>query len=196
VTDNLFNQHTISTESIGIFFAPVTASPNIGELTFGGVDPSKNTSAVQFTPITETRPSSAFWGVDQSISYGSKTILGTSAGIVDTGTTLVMLATGSYTNMLHCSHLITDTMCFLDAFNAYQAATGGVPDAVTGLLSITLAQFQALKPLDFHIGGETYSLSPNAQIWPRALNVGIGGKPNSIYLIVADVSDIWPMSCL
>ena len=74
-----------------------------------------------------------------------------------------------------------------DVFSAYQQATGGVPDAATGLLSITPAQFAALKPLNFQINGQAFALSPNAQIWPRALNVDIGGNPNSIYLVVADV---------
>ena len=34
---------------------------------------------------------------------------------------------------------------------------------------------------------ERLELIPNAQIWPRSLNSEIGGKPNSIYLIVADL---------
>jgi len=37
------------------------------------------------------------------------------------------------------------------------------------------------------IGGESHELTPNAQIWPRALNAMIGGDPTSIYLIMADV---------
>jgi hypothetical protein len=31
-------------------------------------------------------------------------------------------------------------------------------------------------------------LSPNAQIWPRALNTAIGGDADAIYLVVADMS--------
>jgi hypothetical protein len=37
------------------------------------------------------------------------------------------------------------------------------------------------------IGKNTYSLSPNAQIWPRMLNTAIGGTANDIYLIVTDL---------
>ena len=63
---------------------------------------------MNFVPITSTSPANAYWGIDQSISYGDETILDTTAGIVDTGTTLLLLAT--------------------DAFQAYQKATGGVLD--------------------------------------------------------------------
>lgn len=56
-----------------------------------------------------------------------------------------------------------------------------------GLLEITSDQFNQLKNLDFHIGQKTYSLTPNAQIWPRSLNTKIGGKDGSIYLVVSDL---------
>jgi hypothetical protein len=43
VTDSLFKQGTISTESIGISYVPTTSANNVsnGELDFGGVDTSK-----------------------------------------------------------------------------------------------------------------------------------------------------------
>ena len=46
VTDNLFAQGTIATESIGISFVPTTSSQSAanGELDFGGVDSSKYAS--------------------------------------------------------------------------------------------------------------------------------------------------------
>ena len=74
-----------------------------------------------------------------------------------------------------------------DAFQKYQSATGGIPDKSTGLLKITSDQYNNLKPLDFKVGGNTYTLSPNAQIFPRGLNTAIGGDASSIYLIVADI---------
>jgi len=33
----------------------------------------------------------------------------------------------------------------------------------------------------------TYELTPNAQIWPRALNSTLGGNEGQIYLIVSDL---------
>jgi hypothetical protein len=167
VSDNLLSQGTISTEVLGIFYAPASEATSTGELTFGGVDSSKTTSEVSFVPITTTSPASEYWGIDESITYGSKKILSSTAGIVDTGTTLVLLATS--------------------AFDAYQQATGATMDETTGLLTITSSQFEALQPLNFKIGDQTYTLSANAQIWPRSLNSQIGGSEGNIYLIVSDL---------
>ncbi|EGO00888.1 hypothetical protein SERLA73DRAFT_178865 [Serpula lacrymans var. lacrymans S7.3] len=167
VTDNLFSAGTITSDVLGIFFSPAAASDSTGELTFGGTDSSKYTGSINYIPITSTSPASEYWGIDQSITYGSTSILSSTSGIVDTGTTLTLIAS--------------------DAFSTYQTATGGVMDNATGLLKITSAQYSALKPLDFNIGGNTYTLSPNAQIWPRSLNSDIGGDSSSIYLIVSNL---------
>lgn len=168
VTDNLFSQGVISANEIGISFEPTTQQvANNGELTFGGTDSSKFTGSITFTPITSTSPASEFWGINQSIKYGGTTILSTTAGIVDTGTTLVLIAT--------------------DAFNKYRSATGAVEDNTTGLLRLTTAQFNSLQSLFFTTGGATFELTANAQAWPRSLNSAIGGNSNSVYLIVNDV---------
>ncbi|KAJ7511570.1 aspartic peptidase domain-containing protein [Mycena galericulata] len=168
VTDNLFSQGTISSDVIGISFEPATSDDDEnGSIAFGGTDKSKFTGSIAYTDLTTTSPASDYWGINQSIKYGSTTILASTAGIVDTGTTLVLIAT--------------------NAFTKYKKATGGVLDSTTGLLRITSAQFAALSDLDFVIGSKTYSLTPNAQIWPRSLNSAIGGKAGDIYLVVADL---------
>ncbi|KAL5535669.1 hypothetical protein ACEPAF_3763 [Sanghuangporus sanghuang] len=169
VTDNLFSQGTISANLIGISFEPTTQEvSNNGELTFGGTDSSKFTGSIAFSPITSTSPASEFWGINQSIRYGSSTtILSNTAGIVDTGTTLVLIAS--------------------DAFTRYQTATGGVADRNTGLLRLTTAQFANLQSLFFTTNGNTFELTANAQAWPRSLNTAIGGNTNSVYLIVNDL---------
>jgi saccharopepsin len=96
VTDNLYSQGTISTEVIGIYYAPPSSdSDTNGELTFGGVDTSKTSGSIAYVPITSTSPASEYWGIDQSVTYGSSSILSSTAGIVDTGTTLVLLATST-----------------------------------------------------------------------------------------------------
>ncbi|KIJ26084.1 hypothetical protein M422DRAFT_192651, partial [Sphaerobolus stellatus SS14] len=169
-----------------------------GELTFGGTDSSKFTGtgdttlfliqefymksitgpgfyiislecgSITFTPITGTSPASEFWGISQSVRYGtSTTILSTTAGIVDTGTTLLLLAT--------------------NAINAYTKANGAVLDNTTGLLRLITAQFAKLQSLFFTIGGTTFELTANAQAWPRNLNADIGGTANNVYLIVGDL---------
>ena len=57
-------------------------------------DMSKYTGSVTYTSVTTTSPASLYWGIDESITHGSgTTILSSTAGIVDTGTTLVLIAT-------------------------------------------------------------------------------------------------------
>ena len=83
-------------------------------------------------------------------------------------------------------------------------------DEITGLLTLTKAQFAKLPSLFFHIGGRAFELTPNAQIWPvcvqnstrglsrvslicaaykhqRTLNTFIGGERDAIYLIVNSI---------
>jgi hypothetical protein len=77
-----------------------------------------------------------------------------------------------------------------DAYAAYVAATGAAVDNTTGLLTITDAQYAALQPLTFDIGtAGRYTLSPNAQIWPRARNADLwpGANVSATYLVVANV---------
>lgn len=126
-----------------------------GELSFGGVDNTKIIGDVKYASISElilcihqwdsegtdyerppasTKPANEFWGIDQTVTYGSgNTILSSAAGIVDTGTTLILLAT--------------------DAFQEYQKLTGGVLDENTGLLRITVEQYANIQSLFFNIAG-------------------------------------------
>ncbi|EIW77123.1 acid protease [Coniophora puteana RWD-64-598 SS2] len=101
VTENLQSQGTISTDAVGIYFAPAASDDSSGELSFGGPDSSKTTSDVAYVPLTLTSPASHYWGIDRFVSYGSQTILGSTTGIVDTGTTLYTGAqTDSATGLL------------------------------------------------------------------------------------------------
>lgn len=169
VTDNLFSQGTIPDNLLSLSFEPTTTmSVKNGEMTFGGTDSARFTGDITWVPITSTSPSSQYWGIDGSILYGTSTsILTTTAGIFDSGTTLVLIAT--------------------DAFNRYVSATGAVHDGATGLLSITPAQYDSLQSLFFEIGGATFEFTPNAQIWPRSLNSAIGGSASGIYLVIKDI---------
>jgi len=78
--------------------------------------------------------------------------------------------------LIHCS----------DAFDKYKSATGATLDQNTGFLMISSDQYANLSSLYFNIGGVSYELTPNAQIWPRSLNSEIGGTTDGIYLIVFD----------
>jgi hypothetical protein len=127
VIENLYKQKQIETESIGIYYAPTTRKGEFnGEITFGGADKSRYVASlsssytfslrtvisvvdnIHYVPITQQSPANRYWGVDQTLSYGKDKVILQSAGIIDTGTTLLLLAT--------------------DAFRAYQDATGAVLD--------------------------------------------------------------------
>ncbi|KAI5986037.1 aspartic peptidase domain-containing protein [Pisolithus orientalis] len=168
VTQNLYTEGKIPAEIVSVSFEPITSTSSMnGELTFGGVDSSKYSGTLNYTPLTTTSPASYYWGINESIAYGSTTILPTTAGIVDTGTTLILIAT--------------------NAFNEYKSLTGAVSDPATGLLRITTSQYNALQNLYFNINGVTYTLTPNGQIWPRSLNAYVGGSSSYVYLIVNDI---------
>ncbi|KAL5497759.1 hypothetical protein ACEPAH_2690 [Sanghuangporus vaninii] len=170
VTDNLFSQGKITQKVVGVYFAPSSkANDTNGEMTFGAADNSKTTGPIAFAPITSTSPSSEFFGIDQSITYGTKksTILDITSGIVDTGTTLTLLAS--------------------DAFNRYMSLTGATEDRTTGLLRISPENYANLQSLSFSIAGTTFEFTRNAQTFPRALNSAIGGSAGAIYLIIGDL---------
>ncbi|KAI0718144.1 family A1 protease [Cerioporus squamosus] len=188
VTDNAFTQGLINAQLVGISFAPTTnLSDTNGELTFGSIDQTKYTGSLDYVPITSTSPASKYVGIDQKITHGSNDtpILNLTSGIVDTGTTLIILATGDPNDFLTAGYDSNHSAA--DAFKAYQAATGATPDTTTGLLKITKTQYESLQSLFFHIGDKTYELTANGQIWPRALNAAIGGQSQDIYLVFADM---------
>ncbi|EJD41330.1 aspartic peptidase A1 [Auricularia subglabra TFB-10046 SS5] len=167
VTDNLFSAGIIPDPVVSVFFAPTNSTFDVnGELVFGGIDTGAFTGDLTVVPVTNTFPASEFFGIDISVNFKGTTIL-TSSGIVDTGTTLLLLAS--------------------DAFAAYQRATGAVQDRNTGLLRLTRQQFASLPPLNFVIGGTTFSLSADGQRWPQQLNTAIGGSTNFVYLIVSSL---------
>ncbi|EKM54900.1 uncharacterized protein PHACADRAFT_147173 [Phanerochaete carnosa HHB-10118-sp] len=166
VFDNAFTQGLIDKKIMSIFFEPTNGIlEQNGELTFGGIDESKFTGNITFVNITTTSPSNQYYGINQTVHYGNTTILDNKAGIVDTGTSLFLLAT--------------------EAFNTYQQLTGGVMNETLGLLSITPQQYENLQSLFLEIGGRRFELTRNAQIFPRSLNTAIGGTADSIYLVVA-----------
>ena len=93
VTDNLFAQGTIGADVLGMLLPPYSSN-DAGSLSFGAADASKYSGQLNYVPVTQVTPAADYWGVDQSVVYGNTTILSSTAGIVDSGTTMVSLATG------------------------------------------------------------------------------------------------------
>jgi Eukaryotic aspartyl protease len=66
-----------------------------------------------------------------------------------------------------------------------------VLESSNGLLRITGEQYASLQPLYFVIGGNSFELTPNAQIWSRAPNSTTGAS-DSLYLAIKDIGNILP----
>ena len=65
-------------------------------------------------------------------------------------------------------------------------------DNSTHLIRITNAQYKNLQSLYFVIGGKTFELTPNAQIWHREHNSAIQGDKDSIYLAIQNIGQAYP----
>ncbi|KAG2363707.1 family A1 protease [Suillus spraguei] len=169
-TDCLVTAGVIDQNVVGIFFQPITRDKDttyFGQLALGEPDYTKCTSNIEYTHVTNTPPSMDYWGIDKRITYGNTDIdiLFPSAGIIDTGSSFIHIAS--------------------DAYERYQDVTGAAFDELAGLLRITSDQYSALQDLKFHIGNQILSFIPNAQIWPRSLNSKIrGAEDDGIYLII------------
>ncbi|KAJ6535026.1 hypothetical protein B0H19DRAFT_1080432 [Mycena capillaripes] len=107
-------------------------------------------------------PASEYWGVDMQVVYATNNtvILPQTAGIVETGSALIYLATTAYLQ--------------------YKAIRKATLDVFTGLLAIL--SMKNLQTFILDMNGQLFPLIPNAQIWPRVLNAVIGGEADQIYL--------------
>ncbi|KAH9951514.1 acid protease [Amylocystis lapponica] len=169
VMDNALAQNLIQQEVIGVSFVPAT-TPNDtdGAITFGSIDSSLYIGEIQYVPVTETFPSSAYWGIN--ITYatlGAKPLIpGSFAGIVDTGTTQILLAD--------------------DWFQTYIDTLPGayVDDTYTGLIVIPESAVPHLQPIVFFIGDSPFTLMPSAQLVPKSQNTDYGGNSTVQYGIV------------
>ncbi|KZV75451.1 family A1 protease [Peniophora sp. CONT] len=169
-TDNLYDQSPLprTSDSVAISFGPTTELITTnGELTFGEVDSSKYTGLITYSTVASDAIRNNVWGINQSIKYGSSLILNSSAGFVDTGTTINHLAT--------------------DIYHEYAMKTGGIRDEATGMLIITEEQYEELESMYFIINGTTFELTPDAQLWPRTLNTNVGGGADKLYLAMGDM---------
>ncbi|KAF7376972.1 Aspartic protease [Mycena sanguinolenta] len=141
VMNNLFSQGTISTQVLGVSFAPESGSDTDdanGELTLGGTDSTKYSGSINYVSKSTTSPYSDYWGISvSSVTYNGASIASAANAIVDTGTTLIYVPTATY--------------------NAFLKASGGKTDSSTGLLSWTTLPTENIA---FTIGGVSYTLTP------------------------------------
>jgi hypothetical protein len=86
--DNLYSEGQISSEVLGVSFAPESGSDaddKNGELTLGGTDSSRYTGSITYTPTLTSGDFAPYWGIKvSSITFGGSS-LGSGSAIVDTG---------------------------------------------------------------------------------------------------------------
>jgi len=144
--DNLYSQGSISTEVLGVFFAPESGSDTDdtnGELTLGGTDSSKYTGSITYFSKLASGDASAYWGIAVAgFTYGS-TSLGSASGIVDTGTTLIYIPTSAYNKFLSAAGGKTDSSSGLAIFSTKPTSNFGIK---FGSTTFTLTPAQYLVP--------------------------------------------------
>lgn len=126
VTDSLFKQRLITSRSVTIGNHLLTFEPT-------------KAADVNYVPITRTSPANEFWGLDAGFRYCAVTLLAQTAGIIDHGTTLLLLST--------------------NAFNTFRNETGAELDASAGILRYKNDNCLGLKPLTLVVGGKTIEIS-------------------------------------
>jgi hypothetical protein len=165
--DNLYKQGSISTEVLGVYFAPEAGSDNDdanGELTLGGVDSSKYKGTLTYFPTLKSGNAAAYWGISiASFSYGSSVLASGATGIVDTGTTLIYIPTSAY--------------------NAFLSAAGGKSDSSSGLASFTKKPTQNFN---IKFGSTTYALTPDQYLIPQAQYSNFGVSSGKYYSWITD----------
>ncbi|KAF4341615.1 aspartic ase precursor [Fusarium beomiforme] len=165
--DNLYSQGSISTEVLGVSFRPESGSDdddNNGELTLGGTDSSKYTGSIKYFPTLQTGQAAAYWGISVSaFTYGSKTLGSSNNAIVDTGTTLIYIATS--------------------AFNAFLSASGGKVDSASGLASFTT---KPTANFGIKFGSTTFTLSPAQYLVPTSQYSNFGLASGKYYSWIND----------
>ncbi|RDW85296.1 hypothetical protein BP6252_02886 [Coleophoma cylindrospora] len=149
VLDNLYASGIIDT-------AIVTIGNNL--ITFGS--PLLQISNLMYAPT-----SSGFWGFDASLTYGSTTLLSNPSVVIDYGTPLIGLSTGSY--------------------NSFLKLTGAIQDPQTSLPKLDTCN--SLVSLLITFGGQNLYIPPSQYIWPQAQNDYIGGDATKCYLGVTDL---------
>ncbi|KAJ7258382.1 aspartic peptidase domain-containing protein [Mycena haematopus] len=167
VINNLATQGTISTQVLGVSFAPESGSDTDdtnGELTLGGTDSTKFSGSITFVTRTTASPFNEFWGVVvSSITFNGASVGASASAIVDTGTTLIFIPTAAY--------------------NAFLKASGGKTDSSTGLASWTTLPTANFA---FVIGGVSFSLTPSQFTIPQAQLADFGLPTGKFFGWIAD----------
>ncbi|GJJ72415.1 hypothetical protein EMPS_04772 [Entomortierella parvispora] len=172
--DNLYSSGQIGSDVIGVYFQPITdggSQETNGEITFGGVDSTKYTGDITYVPITTASPANEYWGIDvSSVKYGSTSVTSTIHGIVDTGTTLILLSSTAVSAL-------------------YKNISGAKLDNNSGLYTIPASEVSKLEDITFTIGGTAFTLTPSQYLIPANQVANLGGTSGDTYSWIGSLGD-------
>jgi len=171
IIDSLFAAGKIPAPILGVSFVPATvAEAANGRVTFGGVDSTSFEGELTWMPVTKTLPASAYWGTNLTIKTGGSTIQDNLAGIMDTGSTLILVSSTTF-----AAYMKVNPTARLDS-------TG------TGLLEFPESAASTIPDMTFDFGGKfTATLKAEDQLLPEAQNTLFGGKPGFRYGYVSNL---------
>jgi len=174
VVQNAASEGLIPSTLLGVYFAPTTTENDNtnGEIDLGGIDTSKTTSAVSYAPVSgaDTR----WWGINVPVTVGSSS-LGSFSGIVDTGTTLIILPQTVY--------------------NAWiKAIPSASVDNESGLVKFPKSSLNSVPNITFTVGGTAFTLNKFAQLVEQGLYSAFGLSSSNYYAWITnggtDVQDV------
>lgn len=140
--DNLISQGLITSPVFGVYLGKASKNGG-GEYLFGGSDSSKYTGTLKTVPVSKSQ---GYWGVTVSSLKVGTTSVGTSfSGILDTGTTLLLLT---------------------ESIAKKVAAQYGATDNGDGTFIIS-CDSSNFKPLVFTLNGNTFNVPADSIIFEK-----------------------------
>ncbi|KAG0201985.1 hypothetical protein BGX28_005338 [Mortierella sp. GBA30] len=149
--DNAIAAGVLAQPVVSVFLPSVRRNGGVGgEYLFGGIDSTKYTGSLTYVPVTQK----GYWQVlIQDASYNGASLGQTSQGIIDTGTTLVIVGDAA-------------------AAAIHAKIPGSVNDPTNGWL-VPCSVTSSTANVGFKMGGTTFNV-PVADLAYEALNDGTG----------------------
>jgi hypothetical protein len=163
--DNLISQGLISSPVFGVYLGK-SSNGGGGEYLFGGYDSSKFTGALTTVPVNKSQ---GFWGITVSALKSGTASFGSFSGILDTGTTLLLLPQAVATKVA----------------SNYGATANG-----DGTYNIN-CNTTNFKPLVFTIGGSTFNVPVDSLIFEKDGNTCFASFAYSTDIPFAILGDVF-----
>jgi hypothetical protein len=162
--DNMISQKVISSPIFGVYLGK-TSNGGGGEYIFGGYDKTKYTGSLTTVKVDKSH---GYWGISVGgLKVGSKSVASSFNGILDTGTTLLLLTNNVAKKV---------------------AAQYGAKDNNDGTYTIN-CNTSKFKPLVFSIGKSTFQVPVDSLIFEKSGNHCLAsfGYANLDFAILGDV---------